>query len=170
MSRRGCWHSRGGAAFVLSVGVMTLANHGVLAQDAYGPVEESEFPEAENDPVSATDPCDTEQHGDDVIVVCAPLDEQERYRDPLPPPVASDRVIFAGLNDPPCWVTKASMVCVRMGWAPEPAIMVDTTAFPDKMSEQEIAAIVAVEGERRRSEALTGERVPIDISEEADAD
>ncbi|MGB3166333.1 MAG: hypothetical protein WBA68_06095 [Alteraurantiacibacter sp.] len=158
--------SRRLVALAVSIVGLGMAG-GAAAQDIYGPTSEDEFPKSDPDPVTAGEPCDVEQEGEDVILVCRELDEEERYRDPLPPPVASDRIIMPGFNDPPCWVTKDKAVCIRMGWAPEPAIMVDTTAFPEELSREDKAAVIRAESEAPREvPVLTGERVPIDLSDD----
>jgi hypothetical protein len=83
--------------------------------------------------------------------------------------VESDRIIIPGLTDPPCWVTNPAAVgtlaCIRFGYVPEPAIMVDLTAFPESLSEADAALVTAIEGEAR-ARPITGERVAIDISED----
>ncbi|KLE34429.1 hypothetical protein [Aurantiacibacter luteus] len=138
-----------------------------LAQQAYGPTAAAESAEPE-EPVSATDPCETEAREDGAILVCRELPDTERYRSPLPRPVQSDRTIIPGLTDPPCWVqSKGEMVCIRMGWAPPPALMVDLSIYPEDLTEEEAAHVVTAEGPPVIApEPVTGRRVAIDLSED----
>ena len=70
------------------------------------------------------------------IVVCGRRDETEEYRSVVRRPVQSDRRVIEGLTDNSC-----ASGCVRMGWAPEPALMVDMTAFPNELDDQTAAAV-----------------------------
>ena len=133
------------------------------AQDAYGP-SPADPDAAEDAPLVDAKPCEQTQSEDGVIVVCRELPESERYMSPLPRPVQSDRRMIPGLNDPPCWVTNPGPGCVRFGWAPEPAIMVDTTAFPEELSEEDKARVIAI-APAPQDFTRVGERVPIDLSE-----
>ena len=169
MSRR--WAALGGAVTLFAI---PAAAQDTGASRYYGPFDLSE---TESDPEDGelrkqAKPCDTEPTEDGVILVCRELEEEERYRDPLPAPVASDRVIISGIETPPCWVQPRNdgmvNVCVRMGWAPEPVLMVDVTQFPEKLSDAHLAAIVvanAIVDDAGTAQA-TGQRVPIDISED----
>lgn len=153
------------AALVCSAPLLCIP---VAAQEVYGPVTEFEGEEDTPNPLDASQPCETQAQEDGVILVCRELTESERYMSPLPREVQSDRVIMPGLNDPPCWVTNPGAGCIRMGWAPEPAIMIDVTAFPEELSEEELAAVSAVAGEAADQPIAIGERVAIDLSEEDD--
>ena len=59
-------------------------------------------------------------------------------------PVASDRVILPGLNDPPCWVVPTGGVCIRGGWKPPPVVLIDLDQFPDALTAEEAAGVFAV--------------------------
>lgn len=137
------------------------------AQDTYGPVEDGGEHEDAPLPLVEEQPCETETQEDGVILVCRELTDSERYMSPLPKPVPSDRTIIPGLTDPPCWVTGAPN-CIRFGWVPEPAIMVDVTAFPEPLSNEEAARVTAIESEGDQGGHGTplGERVPIDLDDD----
>lgn len=141
------------------------------AQQAYGPAADVAGEEKEDapDPLTASQPCETQAQEDGVILVCRELTDDERYRSPIPREVQSDRIIIPGLTDPPCWVTNpeavGTLACMRFGYAPEPAIMVDLTVFPEPLAEADAALVTAAEGEAR-ARPITGERVAIDISED----
>ncbi|KLE34428.1 hypothetical protein [Aurantiacibacter luteus] len=76
------------------------------------------------------------------IVVCGRRDETEEVRSVIRRPVRSDRRVIEGLTDTSC-----ESGCVRMGWAPEPAIMVDVTAFPHELDEETAAAVSRADSE-----------------------
>lgn len=147
-----------------------LCSAGVAAQQVYGPADEIEVDEDAELPPSAVEPCETEVQDEDVILVCRELVDSERYMSPLPRPTQSDRRMIPGLTDPPCWVTNPSAVgtpgCIRMGWAPEPALMIDVTAFPEPLSAEEAALVSVVEEEPDPDALPEGTRVPIDLSED----
>ncbi|WP_120076362.1 hypothetical protein [Aurantiacibacter odishensis] len=139
------------------------------AQQVYGPSDfESEASSDEPVPLVEAKPCEEEVREDGAIVVCRELDEAERYLSPLPRPVRSDKRHVPGLTDPPCWVTQPeSLACMRVGYVPPYPPLIDVSAFPEPLSEEEAAAVSAVVVEDvSPSEVLTGERVPIDLSEE----
>jgi len=147
-----------------------LYSASAAAQQVYGPTDEIEVNEDAELPPSAVEPCDTEVQEEGVILVCRELTDSERYMSPLPKPTESDRIIMSGLNDPPCWVTNPSSVgtssCMRIGYAPEPALMIDVTAFPEPLSEEEQAMVSEVEEEAVTETPAVRRRVPIDISED----
>ncbi len=141
-----------------------------LAQESaprsYGPAD----PATETDPdaevpLVEAEPCAEEIREDGAIVVCRELPDSERYMSPLPKPVESDRTVIPGLTDPPCWVEPRGGVCVRFGSVPEYPPIIDLSAFPEPLSEEEAAAVSALDNERE-PRALTGERIPIDLSED----
>ncbi|KLI64826.1 hypothetical protein AAV99_04775 [Aurantiacibacter marinus] len=138
------------------------------AQQAYGPADEAEVDEDAPLPADATEPCNTEVQEEGVILVCRELTDSERYMSPLPRPTRSDRVIIPGLTDPPCWVTNPASVgtasCIRFGYAPEPALMIDVTAFPEPLSAEDAALVSEVEPEPDAA-GVRGRRIPIDLSE-----
>ena len=140
-----------------------------LAQQVYGPAPVADESEAE-ETASATDPCETQTRQDGAILVCRELPDSQRYRSPLPRPVQSDRTVIDGLTDPPCWVTHPELegtpACMRIGWAPPPALMVDLTIYPEKLTEEEAEHVEAVASDAAASPVLTGQRVPIDLSED----
>lgn len=147
-----------------------LGSPAVQAQDqappAYGPADPASEPEPDADlPLIETEPCEEDIREDGAIVVCRELTDSQRYMSPLPKPVESDRTIIPGLTDPPCWVQPRGGVCVRFGSVPEYPPIIDLSAFPEPLSEEDAAAVSAVEPEVPQ-EALTGERIPIDLSEE----
>lgn len=140
-----------------------------IAQQAYGPETTEDVADESHDAPAEAEPCEAQEQEDGVIIVCRELPDSERYRSPLPRPVQSDRRVIPGLTDPPCWVQprEGGGVCIRVGWAPEPAIMVDLTIYPEKLTEEEAEHVSAVVGEETRERPrLTGERVPIDLSED----
>ena len=135
------------------------------AQTVYGPDTEAQEPSAEP-PRREAKPCDETVSQEGAIIVCRELPESERYMSPVPKPVESDRRIIPGLNDPPCWVTNPGPGCIRVGWKPEPALIVDVTAFPEKLSEADAARVFAAEpAAEPETEDRIGERVPIDLGE-----
>ena len=153
------------------------------AQQVYGPVDPSAQPSSDESadiPLLEANPCDETVQEDGIIVVCRELPETERYRSPLPKPVESDRPIIPGLTDPPCWVVPRGGTCIRFGSVPEPAIMVDLTAFPEPLSDEEASAVsetqedAAAQAEPNAVDAegastvppLRRRRIPIDISED----
>ncbi len=151
---------------ILAVGVLfstTLASS-AIAQDTYGPVDAVDVERDTPLPLVEEQPCETETQEDGVILVCRELTDSERYLSPLPKPVESDRAIIPGLNDPPCWVTGAPN-CIRFGWVPEPAIMVDVTAFPEPLTTEEAARVSAIESEAATTGPPLGERVRIELDE-----
>lgn len=138
------------------------------AQQVYGPSDfESEADSDEPVPLVEAKPCEEEVREDGAIVVCRELDEAERYLSPLPRQVQSDRRHIPGLTDPPCWVTQGeSLACMRVGYVPPYPPLIDVSAFPEPLSEEEAAAVSAVEaGDTPTSPVPSGERVPIDLSE-----
>lgn len=139
------------------------------AQDSYGPGD-FESDGSNDDPVPLTEaqPCEGEVREDGAIVVCRELLDSERYMSPLPRPVQSGRRHVPGLTDPPCWVTQGeSLGCIRMGRVPPYPPLIDLTAFPEPLSEEEAAKVSAVaEGEEPEREARIGQRVPIDLAED----
>ena len=140
-----------------------------FAQDIYGPSVATAQEVEPALPEVRANPCETEAQEDGVILVCRELEDQERYRSPIPREVQSDRHMIPGLNDPPCWVTNPSAVgtpaCVRMGWVPPRAIIVDVTAFPEPLSEEDAARVTAID-EEAAPIARVGERIAIDLSED----
>ncbi|QZH76303.1 MAG: hypothetical protein JY451_07140 [Erythrobacter sp.] len=140
------------------------------AQQVYGPAEEFEGEEDTPNPLQEIQPCETQAQEENVILVCRELTESERYMSPLPKPVQSDRAIIPGLTDPPCWVSnpaaEGTMGCMRFGYVPPPAIIVDLTQFPEPLAEADAALVSEVEAEPDSAAPVTGERVAIDLSEE----
>lgn len=154
---------------VLFLPALLVATPGI-AQDqpppAYGPADPASEPDPDADvPLVEAEPCEEEIREDGAIVVCRELPDSERYMSPLPKPVESDRTVIPGLTDPPCWVQPRGGVCVRFGSVPEYPPIIDLSAFPEPLSEEEAAAVSAVEPETQ-AEPLTGERIPIDLSED----
>lgn len=156
--------SRRLALFFLALPICTHA----AAQQVYGPVDiETGADDDEPVPLVEAKPCEQEIREDGAIVVCRELEEAERYMSPLPRPVQSDRAIIPGLTEPPCWVTQGeSLTCMRVGYVPPYPPLIDVSAFPEPLTEEEAAAVSAVEAETAPSNVVTGERVPIDLSEE----
>lgn len=76
------------------------------------------------------------------IVVCGRRDESEEVRSVIRRPVQSDRREIEGLTDTSC-----ASGCVRVGWAPEPAVMVDVTAFPHELNAETAAVVTRAESE-----------------------
>ncbi|WP_340588112.1 hypothetical protein [Erythrobacter alti] len=136
------------------------------AQQVYGPADEAEIDDDAPLPPSASEPCETEVQEEGVILVCRELTDSERYMSPLPKPTQSDRVIMPGLNDPPCWVTNPGPGCIRFGYAPEPALMIDVTAFPEPLSDEEAELVSEVEDAPDDALPARGARIPIDLSED----
>ena len=137
----------------------------VAAQQVYGPADDIEVDDDAPLPLNASEPCETEAQEDGVILVCRELTDSERYMSPLPQPTRSDRRIIPGLTDPPCWVTGVQP-CFRFGYAPEPALMIDVTAFPEPLSEEDAALVSEAEATPNPDRPAPGTRVPIDLSED----
>ncbi len=141
---------------------------GASAQAVYGPaLEETEARESQ-EPVPLLEPkrCEEEVREDGAIVVCRELPDAERYMSPLPRPVQSDRRHVPGLTDPPCWVLGLGPPsCMRVGSVPPYPPLIDTTAFPEPLGAEDAAAVRAIEAPTQENQ-ITGERVPIDLSEE----
>jgi len=91
--------------------------------------------------------CARDEFQPDTIVVCGEnsAEETREHMSVLPRPVASDRVIQPGLNDPPCWVVPTGSVCIRGGWAPPPVVLIDLDQFPDALTPEKAAQVYAVE-------------------------
>lgn len=146
----------------------TLALSGsAQAQEVYGPPDTTGSTESDEPvPLVEAKPCEETIREDGAIVVCRELDEAERYLSPLPRPVEVHIDEMDGLREPPCWVT-GKKPCIRFGSVPEYPPMIDVSAFPEPLSEEEAAAVIALpandEDERR---AAVGTRVAIDLSEE----
>ncbi len=140
-----------------------------FAQQVYGPSEEFEGEEDTPNPLAEMQPCETQAQEENVILVCRELTESERYRSPIPREVQSDRAIIPGLTDPPCWVTNpelvGTMACMRVGYVPPPAIIVDLTQFPEPLEPADAALVSEVEADPASAAPVTGERVAIDLSE-----
>ncbi len=157
-----------GALIVAAALYSAQCSGNAAAQDAYGPADEIDIDEDTPLPASASEPCDTEVQEDGVILVCRELTDSERYMSPLPRPTRSDRAIIPGMTDPPCWVTNPAAVgtpsCIRFGYAPEPALMIDVTAFPEPLSDEEAALVSEVEPVPD-ADGVQGRRIPIDLSE-----
>lgn len=85
----------------------------------------------------------------DVIVVCRDITEaEEQTREAmsvLPKPVQSDRRVFYGIADPPCWISNPGGACIRGGWAPPPIYLIDLDAIPEALSEEEAALVYRYE-------------------------
>lgn len=153
--------------FALSTAIPAPA----AAQAVYGPTDGDEVDEAVPITIMEERPCETEVAEDGAILVCRELEETERYLSPIPREVESDRPIIPGLTDPPCWVTNpeavGTMACMRVGFAPEPAIMIDVSAFPEPLSAEDAALVVEVDADPdRESGPAIGERVAIDLDED----
>jgi len=91
--------------------------------------------------------CEGDEFQRDTIVVCGEAGaaaETREHMSVLPLPVASDRVILPGLNDPPCWVVPTGGVCIRGGWKPPPVVLIDLDQFPDALTAEEAAGVFAV--------------------------
>ncbi len=66
---------------------------------------------------------------------------------------------------PPCGSVAGGVgiaTCSRFGSVPPPAIMVDTTAFPEPLSAEDAARVFRADEGERRTAPITGERVSID--------
>ncbi|APE27623.1 hypothetical protein BMF35_a0794 [Aurantiacibacter gangjinensis] len=146
---------------------------GAMAQEVYGPADPNAVTDEDpaDIPLMQAELCEETVREDGTIVVCRERPETERYRSPLPRPVQSDRRHVPGLTDPPCWVSNpeavGTLACMRMGYAPEPVLMVDLTQFPEDLTAEEAAAIVEVAPEEPEEGAPTERRrIPIDITED----
>lgn len=153
--------------------VLALLSSAAAAQDTYGPVldeEESESAPPLTETRRTARQCETQTEEDGIILVCRELDDDEAYRSPLPAPTASDRTIIPGLTDPPCWVTNPSAVgtptCMRFGYVPPPAIIVDLTQYPEPLDEADAALVSEIEAPEAAEPTRRGERIPIDLSED----
>ncbi|WP_271078955.1 hypothetical protein [Aurantiacibacter sp. MUD61] len=140
------------------------------AQEVYGPLVGTEVDEEVPVTIVEERPCETQTREDGAILVCRQVDETKRYRSPLPREVQSDRRIIPGLTDPPCWVTNPGAVgtpsCMRVGYAPEPAYMLDFSTLPEPLASDEAEQVTEVENDALPADNLSGERVPIDLSED----
>ncbi|MBH5321518.1 hypothetical protein I5L03_02825 [Erythrobacter sp. JGD-13] len=140
------------------------------SQEVYGPAVETEVDQEVPLTIVEERPCETEATEEGVILVCRQLDETERYRSPIPREVQSDRTVIPGLTDPPCWVTNPGAVgtsaCIRVGYAPEPAYMLDFSTLPEPLASDQVELVTEVENAAPSAEQLSGERVPIDLSED----
>lgn len=147
-----------------------LASDPLFAQETdratYGPADPArETDPATDNPLIEAEPCEQDIREDGVIVVCRELPDSERYMSPLPRPVESDRTVIPGLTEPPCWVEPRGGVCIRIGSVPEYPPIIDLSAFPEPLSEEDAAAVRTIEA-KEEPEALSGRRVPIDLSED----
>jgi len=82
----------------------------------------------------------------DTIVVCRRVDETDSHRDPLPAPVESDKKARFGFEVEPC-VPSLLSLCVTIGAAPPPPVVVDLSAFPEPLSAEDAALVFAIEEE-----------------------
>jgi len=151
------------AALMLATPLLSAS---VAAQEVYGPADEPEIDEDVPLPLTESEPCESEVQEEGVILVCRELTDSERYMSPLPAPTRSDRTIIPGLTDPPCWVTNPGPGCIRFGYAPEPALMIDVTAFPEPLSEAEAELVEEIGPAPEADRPPTGARIPIDLSED----
>ncbi|MFB0613008.1 hypothetical protein [Aurantiacibacter poecillastricola] len=150
-----------------AIAAIVLMPDECFAQEVYGPVQDEET-RRDDTPVPLVEPerCEEGLREDGSIVVCREVEEPERYMSPLPRPVEVRINQLDGLREPPCWVT-GKKPCMRIGSVPPYPPMVDTTAFPEPLSEEEAAAVFAAEDEgETRDDPVTGERVPIDLSDD----
>ncbi len=146
-----------------------LVASGASAQEVYGPTDfASEGSVEEPMPLVEPEPCEEEVREDGAIVVCRELPESERWMSPLPRPVQSDRRHVPGLTDPPCWTYDPKPPgCFRFGYVPPYPPLIDMTAFPEPLSEEEAAAVSAAdEEEQNEADAQLGQRVTIDLSDD----
>lgn len=159
--------SRRAALFLATLALTAFPAAIASAQAVYGPSEG--FAPAEEDepvPLIEPEPCEEELREDGTIVVCRERVDSQAYMSPLPAPVQSDRRHVPGLTDPPCWMRGLGPPsCIRMGSVPPYPPLIDTTKFPEPLSAEDAAAVYALESEAGQDESLTGERVPIDLSE-----
>lgn len=142
---------------------------GAAAQDVYGPTDPaSESADDQPVPLVEPQPCTQEVREDGAIVVCRELPESERWMSPLPKPVEVHINDVGGLREPPCWVNKPRPPgCFRIGSVPPYPPLIDTSAFPEPLSEQEAAAVSAIAPEEdARPDPRLGQRIPIDLSED----
>ena len=141
-----------------------------FAQVVYGPVEEEEPAVDLDEPIVRANPCETQAQQEGVILVCRELEDAARYRSPIPREVRSDRTIIDGITVQPCWVTHPHLLgtpaCMRFGYVPEPAIMVDVTAFPEPLSAEDAALVSRSQEGPELPRTEVGERVAIDLSED----
>lgn len=158
--------SRRLALFLPALLVAAQAQAQEQPPQVYGPADPASEVDPDADvPLVEAEPCEQEVREDGAIVVCRELPDSERYMSPLPKPVESDRTVIPGLTDPPCWVEPRGGVCIRIGSVPEYPPLIDLSAFPEPLSEEEAAAVSVIEAEDE-PEALTGRRVPIDLGED----
>ena len=152
------------AAIALALGIGPAMQ--AAAQVAYGPVDDTDVVESD-DPVPLQEPerCDEEVREDGAIVVCRELPESERYMSPLPRPVEVHINDVGGLREPPCWVT-GETPCMRFGSVPPYPPLIDTTAFAEPLSEEDAAAVYAIEADTPTASTPTGRRVPIELSDD----
>ena len=155
--------SRRSAVIFVPVLIMLAPGIPVNAQKVYGPADLASEPDT-GAPVPLQEPkrCDQEVREDGAIVVCRELPEAERYMSPLPRPLEVHVNDVGGLREPPCWVT-GKTPCTRFGSVPPYPPMIDTTAFAEQLSEQDAAAVYAIETDAPAA-PVTGKRVPIDLS------
>jgi len=146
-----------------------LMASGASAQDVYGPTDfASESQDEGPVPLVEPEPCEEEVREDGAIVVCRELPEAERWMSPLPKPVEVHVNQLDGLRRPPCWVNDPRPPgCFRIGSVPPYPPLIDTSAFPEPLSEADAAAVTAVApDEQSDPDMRLGERVTIDLSEE----
>lgn len=140
----------------------------LLAQDSYGPAETA--PDE-----SALPSCDDIPPDSDTIIVCSELVDPETVMSVIPPEEdlsEGDIPRAPLLAPPPCWVTKDKAVCIRFGKVPEYPPLIDMTAFPEQLSEDDAAKVMQAElspqelQERENRAAAIGKRMPIELGDD----
>ncbi len=114
------------------------------AQDSAEAIEEQR---ADMRAAMAEPDCVQDPFQPDTITVCGETtaEETREHMSVLPAPVQSDRVIFRGLTDPPCWIEPRGGVCLRGGFKPPQVVLIDLDAIPVALTPEEAALVSAVE-------------------------
>ena len=155
---------------MLSIVAVLAMPAGAMAQDAGDDAREAvETSQRELSVAERTLPsCDDTPPDGDVIVVCALRVDPETVMLPGGTPVDGDRGMprAPDLRPPLCHPNALICLTSKFGSAPPRPPMVDTTAFPEPLSEEDSALVFAVPDDSApQPAAVTGEREPIPLED-----
>ena len=129
----------------LGAGWVLAAAGPARAQEVYGPSDEEETDGSAPTSMLEARPCEEEVRDDGTIIVCRELEDQERYMSPLPRPVDGNRGIFVPPDIstlPPCVHNPPWQFCASgLGPRTQPVPMVDLSAIPEPLSDEEAAQV-----------------------------
>ena len=151
---------------MLSIVAVLAMPAGAAAQEARGAVETSQRELS----VAGRElpPCDETVPDGDTIVVCDLRADPEDVMLPGGTPVDGDKGMprAPDLRPPLCHPNALVCLTTKFGYVPPYPPMVDTTAFPEPLSEEDAALVFAVPAESApEPPAITGEREAIPLED-----